>query len=287
MADHLGHSVAPTSRNLSSHGEVPIAGPADPVRVGHGYVDSAGSPVGGIPVNLNPAGLPEGKEFKYERVEKAHVDAGGHAEVIDAREDRGHEDPGMNFKDKRPLGVPPGVPIGVVSSAVSGTAPEMPRGPPGPFIPTAADISGQEGSHRGSNISQVTVTETEKNVGNTTEVARREEVTSQAGSGHSTHSVVQSAHSTGSGLGSGKSHTKEEKLVGHGSSTHSTVGSAGATATSKKSTVKEEKTVEHGSSTHSTIGSVVNARSAVGDGKSIVREEKKIEHGSKHHGSFR
>ncbi|XP_055337188.1 cytosolic-abundant heat soluble protein 89226-like [Paramacrobiotus metropolitanus] len=96
-------------------------------------------------VNLNPAGLPEGKEFKYERVEKAKVDSSGHAKVVDIREDIGGEDPGMNFKDKRP-DVPPGVPIGVVPSSVteSGTAPEVPKNIPGPFISEEDSIHSRE-----------------------------------------------------------------------------------------------------------------------------------------------
>ncbi|GAV06212.1 hypothetical protein RvY_16235-2 [Ramazzottius varieornatus] len=42
-----------------------------------------------------------GKEVKYERVEKAHVDGDGNVVSVDVREDQGGEDPGMNFKDKR------------------------------------------------------------------------------------------------------------------------------------------------------------------------------------------
>ncbi|OQV16867.1 hypothetical protein BV898_09039 [Hypsibius exemplaris] len=90
-----------------------------------------------LPVMNNAAALPgqlDGQEFKYERVETAKVDADGNAVLVDAREDRGHEDPGMNFQDKRPA-VPPGTPIGVVSSTVSGMAPQMPlHSIPGPFI---------------------------------------------------------------------------------------------------------------------------------------------------------
>lgn len=48
------------------------------------------------------------KEFKYERVETIAVDHDGHAELKDVREDRGAEDPGMNFKDKRPPALVPG-----------------------------------------------------------------------------------------------------------------------------------------------------------------------------------
>ena len=89
------------------------------------------------PAVVNPAALPDqidGKEYKYERVETTKVDNDGTAILVDAREDRGKEDPGMNFQDVRP-NVPPGTPIGVVPSAVSGVAPLQPvHAIPGPFL---------------------------------------------------------------------------------------------------------------------------------------------------------
>ncbi|XP_055337186.1 cytosolic-abundant heat soluble protein 89226-like [Paramacrobiotus metropolitanus] len=54
------------------------------------------------------------QEFKYERVEEIHVDGNGNAELRDVRVDRGGEDPGMNFKDKRPPALVPGAPVGYV-----------------------------------------------------------------------------------------------------------------------------------------------------------------------------
>jgi hypothetical protein len=54
------------------------------------------------------------KEVKYERVEKVDVDKGGSIHVKDVREDRGKEDPGMNYQDKRPANLVPGASAGVV-----------------------------------------------------------------------------------------------------------------------------------------------------------------------------
>ncbi|GAV02177.1 hypothetical protein RvY_12774 [Ramazzottius varieornatus] len=91
--------------------------------------------------SANPAALPgqvDGKEYKYERVDKAQVDESGQATLVDSREDRGKEDPGMNYVDARPP-VAPGTPIGVVPSAVTGSAPLNPGQIPGPFVSTGSD----------------------------------------------------------------------------------------------------------------------------------------------------
>lgn len=61
------------------------------------------------------------KEAKYERVEKIDVDKSGNANLRDVREDRGGEDPGLNFQDKRPAGLVPGQPIGMIPTQGSQT----------------------------------------------------------------------------------------------------------------------------------------------------------------------
>lgn len=58
------------------------------------------------------------KESKYERVEKVNVDSDGATLVKNVGEDRGKEDPGMNFQDKRPADLVPGAPAGVMPSRV-------------------------------------------------------------------------------------------------------------------------------------------------------------------------
>ena len=57
------------------------------------------------------------KESKYERVEKVSVDKDGSNVVKEIGEDRGKEDPGMNYQDKRPAALVPGAPAGKVPFA--------------------------------------------------------------------------------------------------------------------------------------------------------------------------
>lgn len=54
------------------------------------------------------------KESKYERVETVNVDSDGTTLVKNIGEDRGKEDPGMNFQDKRPTDLVPGAQSGLV-----------------------------------------------------------------------------------------------------------------------------------------------------------------------------
>ncbi|OQV16866.1 hypothetical protein BV898_09038 [Hypsibius exemplaris] len=58
------------------------------------------------------------KESKYERVEKVNVDADGATLVKNIGEDRGKEDPGMNYQDKRPANLVPGAPAGVIPNRI-------------------------------------------------------------------------------------------------------------------------------------------------------------------------
>ncbi|GAV06915.1 CAHS14 [Ramazzottius varieornatus] len=61
------------------------------------------------------------KEAKYERVEKIDVDKAGHTNLRDVREDRGGEDPALNFQDKRPAGLVPGAAVGMIPTQSSET----------------------------------------------------------------------------------------------------------------------------------------------------------------------
>lgn len=70
------------------------------------------------------------QEYKYERVERIDVDRAGNAQLVDVGEDRGKEDPALNYQDKRPpalVAVPPAlVPaasVGSVSGASVGSVP--------------------------------------------------------------------------------------------------------------------------------------------------------------------
>jgi hypothetical protein len=94
------------------------------------------------PIN-NQADFPgqvDGKEYKYERVETEKVDQLGNATMVDVREDRGKEDPGMNFVDARPPNVAPGAAIGVLPSFASGTPQNPIHNQPGSFYLTETNV---------------------------------------------------------------------------------------------------------------------------------------------------
>lgn len=61
------------------------------------------------------------KESKYERVEKVAVDRDGRTVVREITVDRGQEDPGMNYQDRRPANLVSGAPTGHVPYVASVT----------------------------------------------------------------------------------------------------------------------------------------------------------------------
>ena len=70
-----------------------------------------------------------GKETKFERVEKSHLDSTGNVTSREVTEDRGGEDPGMNFKDARNASLVPDDKLGMapVGGVNTGVVPDTTR----------------------------------------------------------------------------------------------------------------------------------------------------------------
>ncbi|XP_055336662.1 uncharacterized protein LOC129587096 [Paramacrobiotus metropolitanus] len=86
----------PTATNATANADL-LTGNASHTRT------ATVTPVGGHSV----AAPVDGREEKLERVETVKTDKAGNVVSHDVREDKGGEDPGMNFQDKRPPGLVP------------------------------------------------------------------------------------------------------------------------------------------------------------------------------------